>query len=139
VTTRTAIDAAASLALPASLDSLRIARHALQRALRDVGWEPEAASPVVLAAAEAVANAIVHGSTPQSSVQVGLEVTPDHARVRVVDEGRGGPPPVCPVAPPPAESTHGRGLLIMRAVADRCSVRAEGDGTEVVLEFRRAA
>jgi anti-sigma regulatory factor (Ser/Thr protein kinase) len=138
--TATARDVDASLALPASLDSLGVARSTLERALRDTGWDLASASPVMLAAGEAVANAIVHGSAPGAGVRVGLEVTPERARVRVVDEGRDGAVvPACPPELPDDTSLSGRGLYIMRAVADVCSVRTGGHGTEVVLEFRRAA
>lgn len=133
-------DVDASLALPASLDSITVARSALERALRDTGWDVEAAGPVMLAAGEAVANAIVHGSAPGAGVHVELEVTPERARVCVVDEGReGATVPVGPTELPDETSLGGRGLYIMRAVADVCEVRPEGHGTEVVLEFRRAA
>jgi anti-sigma regulatory factor (Ser/Thr protein kinase) len=126
--------------LPASLDSVCVARAALESALRNAGWDHAAAGPVVLAAAEAFANAILHGSTPESEVRVGLDVSRERARVRVVDQGRPGAP--CPTEPaelPPVGSTRGRGLYIMRAIADVCDVHPEGDGTEVVLEFLRAA
>ncbi|MEW6582150.1 MAG: ATP-binding protein [Actinomycetota bacterium] len=136
----TARDVDAALALPASLDSLTVARSVVERALHETGWDPEAAGPVVLATGEAVANAILHGSRPDAAVRLALAVTPDRALVRVVDQGRrGAAVPVCPATPPPPSSVHGRGLFIMRAMADRLSVRPEGGGTEVVMVFRRAA
>ena len=131
---------AAALRLPASLESVGVARGILEGALTSAGWGLAAAGPVMLATGEALANAILHGSMPDGEVCLGVDVSRERARVRVVDHGRPGAS--CPTGPaelPPIGSTRGRGLYIMRAIADVCDVRPEGGGTQVVLEFLRAA
>lgn len=130
----------ATLHLPAAIDSVRLARAALTRALLRAGWSGEDTGLVVLATSEAVTNAVLHGSTTRGEVHIALAVSPDVARVQVVDDGRPGTS--CPREPahlPTNECTSGRGLYIMRTVADTCEVSPDGDGTEVVLEFLRAA
>jgi serine/threonine-protein kinase RsbW len=131
----------ATLHLPAAIDSVRVARAALTRALRRAGWDRTAAGLVLLAMSEAVVNAVVHGSTTRGEVRVRFAISPNVARVRVVDEGRPGPSgwPAARAELPPEQSTSGRGLYIMQSVADTCDVHSDGDGTEVVLEFLRAA
>ena len=133
-------DIAGELRLPATLDAVRVARDAVEHALYLTGWHDKDSWPVVLAANEAVANAVVHGSWPGGSVRVGFEATPGHATVRVVDEG--GPDAMCPSsaqAPPPTSAISGRGLVLMQAISHMLLVRPEGGGTAVLLEFRRAA
>jgi anti-sigma regulatory factor (Ser/Thr protein kinase) len=130
----------ARLSLPAEIDSVLIARAALTRALRRAGWDGDSSGLVILATSEAMANAVIHGSARRGEVRFALAVDPGVARIHVVDEGRPGTS--CPAIPrelPSEESTNGRGLYIMRTVADRCDVHPEGDGTEVVMEFLRAA
>jgi anti-sigma regulatory factor (Ser/Thr protein kinase) len=130
----------ARLSLPAEIDSVLVARAALTRALRRAGWDGDRSGLVVLATSEAMANAVLHGSTTRGEVRVALAVDPSMARIQVVDEGRPGA--VCPTDArdlPSEDSTNGRGLYIMRTVADVCDVHPEGSGTEVLMEFLRAA
>lgn len=130
----------ARLSLPAEIDSVLVARAALSRALRRAGWDGDTSGLIILATSEALANAVIHGSTSRSEIHVALAIDPHLARVEVADRGRPGA--ACPVPPaelPPEESTNGRGLYIMRTVANVCDVHPQGDGTEVVMEFLRAA
>jgi hypothetical protein len=60
------------------------------------------------------------------------------ARLRVVDAGRpGSRVPTFDVPPPPPTAIRGRGLVIMRHLADHAQAAPAGSGTEIVLEFRR--
>ena len=139
---RTAVPAGAPrptrerLALPAARESLEPGRALVRRALRSEGWEAEQAERVVLAVSEALTNAVEHGSSPGAAVVVEVAVTSARAGVRIVDAGRpGSAPPAALGAPPPSSSEHGRGLLIMRALADRLEIRRAGRGTDVRLAF----
>jgi anti-sigma regulatory factor (Ser/Thr protein kinase) len=58
----------------------------------------------------------------------------------VVDEGRPGVPvPVCPDAPPPPTHTRGRGLIIIRRLADDFQLGPAGAGTRLEIGFLRSA
>jgi anti-sigma regulatory factor (Ser/Thr protein kinase) len=130
-----------ALHLPADLGSLALVRAALGTSLEREGWCGDPAGRVILAASEAVANAIEHGSRQGDVVEVELALAPVAAFLRVQDAGRPGTrcPPERP-APPPLASPRGRGLIIMRGLADRFEVRdLEHGGTELRLEFLRAA
>ena len=61
---------------------------------------------------------------------------PHRVRVRVVDGGRPGSATPAPLrAAPSPSSEHGRGILIMAALAARLEIRRAGRGTEVRLVF----
>jgi len=129
-----------ALRLEADLNAAAPARAALADALTGEGWDAERAFDVLLAASEALANAVVHGSEPGACVEVELAVTRQRAWLRVADHGRADAR--CPSTPPrapKASATCGRGLLIMGALAERMRIATTGRGTEVVMEFARAA
>ncbi|MDX6647846.1 MAG: Histidine kinaselike ATPase domain, partial [Miltoncostaeaceae bacterium] len=94
----------------------------------------------ILAAHEAVANAVEHGSTDGADVEVRFSVTRAQAAIWVIDGGRPGAAlPLGAPAPPPPASSRGRGLMIMRALADRLETWPAGAGAAVLMEFRRTA
>lgn len=126
-----------ALRVPAQNASLRTVRTEIESALTQHGWPHEPAGRVVLAAGEALANAIEHGSAPASHVHVEVHVAPGWVTVVVRDEGRPGasPPEIIPSAPPPASQQRGRGLVIMTRLAAEIDVCAIGGGTQVRLRF----
>jgi anti-sigma regulatory factor (Ser/Thr protein kinase) len=128
--------------LPADLRSLVVVRAAVAASLAREGWRGESAARVILAAHEAAANAIEHGSHPSGVVEVEFAIDGERATLRVTDAGRPGAP--APRRIPEASSDptgeRGRGLIIMEAIAERFELHAREDsGTEVRLEFLRAA
>jgi anti-sigma regulatory factor (Ser/Thr protein kinase) len=126
------------LRVPASPAEVRDARDAVVAALDTEEWDAEIPR-VQLAVGEALANALVHGSEPGAQIEVTVVLSETRASVRVRDNGRRGRPfRAAPAAPqaPPRERTHGRGRLLMWAMADRVEMRPAGAGTEVRLEFR---
>jgi anti-sigma regulatory factor (Ser/Thr protein kinase) len=129
------------LRVPAQNTSLRVIRGEVESALEQHGWAHEPAGRVVLAAGEAVANAIEHGSAPESHVHVEVFVAEGSATVVVRDEGRPGasPPEIIPSAPPPASQQRGRGLVIMTRLAAEIEVGPSDGGTRVRLRFSNPA
>lgn len=127
---------AVSVLVRAHREAVEPARAVARDALRRAGWEEDDIEYVVLAFSEALTNAIDHGSSPGAAVAVEIVATSVSARIRVCDRGRRASE--CPTgvpAPPPASSEHGRGLMIMRALADRFEIVRRGRGTEVRLGF----
>lgn len=90
------------------------------------------------AVGEAVANAVRHGNRcdPARRVRVTAEVGPGGIRVSVQDEGEGFDPGAVPDPTGPAGRgrTDGRGLFLLRRLADE--VRHEDGGRRVVLFLR---
>ena len=132
---------AATERVPADLDALGEVRAHLAAALAAERWSEDDASRVMTASTEALANALEHGSGPGARVEMAFRVTRRAASVRVTDAGLPGGPAGLDDEPeaPSESSTHGRGRLLMRALADEVRVRRRGLGTEVRLGFGRGA
>jgi anti-sigma regulatory factor (Ser/Thr protein kinase) len=129
-----------SARLPAELSALDSVRSTLSVALRSEGWTDGSAGRVLTASTEALANAVEHGSKPGAGVDVAFTVSMKAASVRVLDQGRAQDRrQQAETDAPEVTSTHGRGRLLMRALADQVQIRPRGAGTEVVLGFRSAS
>nr|WSZ98395.1 ATP-binding protein [Streptomyces sp. NBC_00857] len=75
---------------------------------------------VVAIVAELAANAVTHGRTPGRDFELRLTLTCASVRVEVIDTRPDRFPRAPGVSvPPPPDSTHGRGLLLVAAYADR--------------------
>lgn len=124
--------------LPARREALAPGREFVRAALERQGWGGEPIEAVALAVSEALTNAVEHGSRPGAPVAVEVRASETRARIRIADGGRPGSTTPSPLrAAPPPSSDHGRGLIIMGALADALEVRRAGRGTEVVLTFTR--
>ncbi|MEY3010911.1 MAG: hypothetical protein RLZZ314_1553 [Bacteroidota bacterium] len=98
---------------------------------------PEHYGNVLIAMTEAVNNAIVHGNKLDlaKSVSVSCAVQDKSLVFRVADEGPGFDYDNLPdpTAPENIEKPHGRGVFLMRHLADDCAF--EDDGRIVELTF----
>lgn len=98
---------------------------------------PEHYGNVLIAMTEAVNNAIVHGNKLDlaKSVSVSCAVQEKNLVFRVADEGPGFDYDNLPdpTAPENIEKPHGRGVFLMRHLADDCAF--EDDGRIVELTF----
>ncbi len=129
------------LRVAADLTSLAQVRAALDAALDGSDWPEEDSSRLMLAAGEAVCNAIEHGSVASGEVQVEIRTFDDGLSLVVTDDGNPEQPPQLDLAaaPPPAHSVRGRGLMIMRELADEIIIEPHGRGTRVRLRFDRGS
>lgn len=121
-----------------SLAALATVRDALARALAATGWGEEDAFRVLLCADEALANALTHGDIADGAIDVRFAVTPRNARLAVRDRHPVNALPASTVMPS-VKDEHGRGLILMRALADRIRLRATRAGTSLGMAFRPAA
>ena len=129
-----------TLCLPADDQALARVRPCLEAALQHAGWDGPRRFDVLVATTEALVNAITHGSNQTGSVGVVFTVGPTVARISVVDRGRGMPtvipwPPQCPSV----DATHGRGLVMIDAIADRVEIEPCDGGTRITMEFAHSA
>jgi anti-sigma regulatory factor (Ser/Thr protein kinase) len=128
-----------ALRVPADFQVVAFVRCAFACLLAREGWPAEGAGRVLLASTEGLANAIEHGSPEGGRIDIELSVTLERTGLRVVDEGRAGVPvPVYPATPPPVTSPRGRGLIIIRRLADDFELTADGDGTRLEVGFLRS-
>jgi anti-sigma regulatory factor (Ser/Thr protein kinase) len=128
-----------SAEVPAELGALSAVRATLADALAGWGWDDERTACVLLATQEALVNAVEHGSERGGTIVLRFRVDEATASVRVRDRGlRGTARRAGQRLAPPVDQLHGRGCLIMAALAERCAHVASGSGTEVRLDFRRA-
>jgi anti-sigma regulatory factor (Ser/Thr protein kinase) len=126
------------LSLPADLSRLLEARRFAEQVASDFGFDPALQAQIKLAANEAVANAMEHGSpTPEHPVELRAVEEDEGLAFYIADKGgfvelerarRGGGSP-----------ERGRGLAFMDLLMDEVEVRPGSPGTEVRMFKRLAA
>lgn len=93
---------------------------------------------ILVALTEAVNNAIYHGnqSNPNKNIEISFKASPDLVCFIVKDEGNGFSYSNLPdpTNPENIEKPNGRGVFLMRNLADNVSF--EENGSKVTLEFK---
>jgi serine/threonine-protein kinase RsbW len=93
---------------------------------------------LLISTIEAVTNAIVHGNdnNPDKVVRINVESDDKKITVTVSDEGEGFDVSVVPDPTKPnyIEQPNGRGIFLMRNLADK--VKFEKNGSVVILTFK---
>ncbi|MGE0026384.1 MAG: SpoIIE family protein phosphatase [Thermoleophilia bacterium] len=120
------------LTLPAAPDNLAAARAAVRTWLAAARIGADGVQDVVLAAGEALANAVEHGSEGDGSQTVRVEMRLGRGReveVLVADEGGWRTPSADP-------GLRGQGIRIMRAVMDDVAIERGEAGTTVRMVRR---
>lgn len=109
-------------------------RAHLRAAGRRAGLPPARTEALVLAAWEALVNAVSHGRATPEVVVTG---DPERLTVTVIDRG-GGPllVPTVQALPEPMEE-HGRGIALLVAGADEVHARPSPEGHRLELVVRR--
>lgn len=122
-----------ALRIPADPHEVGPVRRRLREWLRESGVDEDEASDLVLAASEAINNSVEHAypGPAHGTVEVRAHVDPDGtAEVDITDHGRWR-------VPPPALTTRGRGLLLMRESVDEVDILRRASGTTVRLRRAR--
>jgi anti-sigma regulatory factor (Ser/Thr protein kinase) len=120
------------LTFPADVGQLAPARTALRRWLTRARIDPDQSMNVLIAAGEAVANAIEHGhrQSPQGTVSLGATALVDEVQLTISDTGSWK-------TPEPAANPHrGRGITLMRGLMHDVRINPDADGTTVHLSAR---
>ena len=120
------------LEFPADVSHLAPTRTALRSWLTRARVDPSQAMDVLVAAGEAVANAIEHGhrNSPEGTISLGATVLVDRIQVTVTDTGSWKPPE------PDNDSRRGRGITLMRGLMHDVTVNPDAAGTTVHLSAR---
>jgi serine/threonine-protein kinase RsbW len=127
-----------TLKFPSSMENIHIAERLIDDVCEEFHVKEDFYGELLIAMTEAVNNAIVHGNKLDPSKQVTLTfdvLDEKNIRFTVEDEGPGfdylNLPD--PTAPENIEKPHGRGVFLMRQLADKCDF-IDG-GRLVVLDF----
>ncbi|MFF5478089.1 ATP-binding protein [Streptomyces sp. NPDC012935] len=125
--------------LSATPRGARLARHLALNQLRAWGVPhgSDASDAVALIVAELAANAVTHGRVPGRDFELRLSLPTGSIRVEVTDTRTESHPPKPGDVPPPRPlDEHGRGLVLVEALADRWEVveRDESPGKTVCAE-----
>jgi anti-sigma regulatory factor (Ser/Thr protein kinase) len=117
---------------PADTAQLRLVRARLRHWLDGCGLAAPLAQDALVAAGEAVANAIEHGHRdhPGQEIRLRAAITANRLQLTVADSGRWLPP-----GPEPTPY-RGKGLHLMRTLMDNVSIDAGTAGTTVTMDVR---
>jgi serine/threonine-protein kinase RsbW len=116
------------LRLPATPESVKVARHAASAFAESVGADPDA---VAVAVSETVTNAVLHAYREQDDGEVELEADRNgtHMTITVADRGIG-------MAPNPDSPGLGFGLSMVTSLADEVGIESKpGGGTRMRMRF----
>lgn len=120
------------------IENIHVAENLVDEVCAEFQVKEDYYGEILISMTEAVNNAIVHGNKMDTSksVTITFEI-PDEKSMRftIEDEGPGFDYSNLPdpTAPENIEKPHGRGVFLMRHLADRCSF--EDGGRVVILDF----
>ncbi|OBK30574.1 hypothetical protein A5634_15975 [Mycobacterium asiaticum] len=101
---------------------------------RHLELDEERLADIVLATDEAMSNCVDHAyrivdRPPSMTLQISYSPDTSELKVRISDHGRWVEPNFV------ANNVRGRGIMLMRALADVCTIDGGRDGTTVCLRF----
>ena len=123
--------------LASSLDSLRIVEDLIERVSSDQKFPEDSFGNVLIAVTEAINNAIVHGNNNDVDKKIFVEVIDANNAISflVSDEGAGfdfnNLPD--PTAPENIEKPNGRGVFLMKSLADEVNFYNNGSKVEIIF------
>jgi serine/threonine-protein kinase RsbW len=128
-----------SLHLRREAASVPLARRLLLGTMETAGVDPDVSYDLSVALSEACANAVEHGGAASAggtseAYRVTAYLDGEKCRIEVADSGPGFPhrPPVRPV---PADAEHGRGLGLIRELADHVHIGNKPGRSGAVVSF----
>lgn len=120
-----------SLTIYSELENLPVVESLIDRICQSVGVHEDVYGNVLIAVTEAVNNAIIHGNKMNNAAEVNVEVYDEQAAFcfSIRDAGRGFDPSNLPdpTAPENIEKENGRGIYLMRHLADQVEFNNEGN------------
>jgi serine/threonine-protein kinase RsbW len=127
-----------SIAINSDIENLRVVETLVDTLSKKLGISDEVYGKILISTVEAVNNAILHGNKGKKDKIVKIEFNADGNifDVTVRDEGDGFEFNNIPDPTDPAniENLHGRGVFLMRSLADR--IEFNDSGNEVRMRFR---
>ena len=127
-----------SITINSDVEQLRVVETLVDTLSKKLGIPDEVYGKILISTVEAVNNAILHGNKGETSKLVTVNFTADGNMfdVTVTDQGEGFKYNTLPDPTDPSniENLHGRGVFIMRSLADNIVYNEAGN--EVKMSFR---
>ncbi len=127
-----------SITINSDIENLRVVETLVDRLTKKLGISDEVYGKILISTVEAVNNAILHGNKGNADKLVKVDFSADGNifEVYVADEGEGfefnNIPD--PTDPENIENLHGRGVFIMRSLAD--VIEYNETGNQVKMKFK---
>jgi len=126
------------LKIESRMSNLRVIENAIDEITGAIGVNQDNYGKILVAALEAVNNAIVHGnkSSTQKLVDVEIEFDENQIKITVTDEGEGFDPKKIPdpTMPENIEELSGRGVFLMTKLADSIAFNAKGNSVTMCFK-----
>lgn len=126
-----------NIQIPSLLENIRIVESFIDNAKDKYELDDDIYGNIMIAVIESVNNAIVHGNKADKTKNVDLSLFFEEEQIKfiIMDEGKGFninqlPDPT---APENLERTGGRGIFLMKHLADE--IHFENNGQKVALTF----
>lgn len=127
-----------SITINSDVEQLRVVETLVDTLSKKLGIPDEVYGKILISTVEAVNNAIIHGNKGDIRKMVTVNFTADGSLfdVTVTDQGEGFKYDSLPDPTDPSniENLHGRGVFIMRSLAD--AIEYNETGNEVKMSFR---
>ena len=126
------------LEFPSQPENIAIIERLIDEIRDDNAFQEDCYGDVLIAMTEAVNNAIVHGNKldPAKHVTVEYELRDSDLYFKITDHGAGfdfeNVPD--PTSPENIEKPNGRGVFLMRQLADECDFSEEGRVVELTFQ-----
>ncbi len=125
------------ISIPSLIDNIKIVESFIDNAREKYPINEDIYGNIMISVTECVTNAIVHGNNLDGNKKVDLELHLDENQVEfvIMDEGQGFDFDhlIDPTAPENLEKTGGRGIFIMKHLAD--GIKFEDKGRKTILTF----
>lgn len=127
-----------SITINSDIEKLKVVETLVDRLSKKLGVSDEVYGKILISTVEAVNNAILHGNKGDRNKMVTVNVSADGnvLDITVTDEGEGFEYSNLPdpTDPKNIENLHGRGVFLMRRLADAIEYNASGN--EVKMRFK---
>ena len=125
------------ISIPSLIENIKIIESFIDNAKENFEINDDIYGNIMISVTECVTNAIIHGNQMDGNKKVNLELHLDENQVEfvILDEGKGFDFEhlVDPTAPENLEKTGGRGIFIMKHLAD--GIKFEENGRKTILTF----
>jgi serine/threonine-protein kinase RsbW len=122
--------------LPVDASSVPFVRGLCRSALEYLDVDPEVVDEIALVLSEACANVVQHAGRLED-YEVRVDIDDVRCRISVFDEGGGFDPDAVAARPAGSLLEGGRGLMLMRALADTLHFERDPEGRHCVTFAKR--